>query len=195
MFTSRAEYRLAHRADNADDRLTPLGLELGCVGPERAAAFRARADALEAAKALARSLTLTPTEAAKRGLQVNRDGRIRSAFDVLAHPSVHIETLAGIWPELGALDPVTAERLETEAKYAVYLARQETDIARLRREEHLFIPADLDLDVIPGLSNELKHKLRLVRPETVAQASRIDGMTPAALTLLVAQAKRRRSAA
>src|SRR5919199_554737 len=195
MFTSRAEYRLALRADNADDRLTPLGLELGCVGPERAVAFRARADALDAAKALARSLALTPTEAERRGLQVNRDGRIRSAFDFLAHPGVTVETLARIWPELGSLSPAMAEQLESEAMYAVYLARQEADIARLRREEHLRLPTDLDLDSVPGLSNEIKHKLRLVRPETVAQASRIDGMTPAALTLLVVQAKRRRPAA
>ncbi|MDQ4061646.1 MAG: tRNA uridine-5-carboxymethylaminomethyl(34) synthesis enzyme MnmG, partial [Pseudomonadota bacterium] len=129
------------------------------------------------------------------GLFVNRDGRVRSAFDLLAHPGVTLARLTAVWPALGALAPAVAEQLEIEATYAVYLARQDAEIAKLRREEDLRLPEDLDLDAIPGLSNELKHKLGLVRPQTVAQASRIDGMTPAALTLLVAQAKRRRTAA
>ncbi|WP_238122401.1 MULTISPECIES: tRNA uridine-5-carboxymethylaminomethyl(34) synthesis enzyme MnmG [unclassified Xanthobacter] len=190
MFTSRAEYRLTLRTDNADQRLTPLGLDLGLVGAERAAVFEARMAALEAARRLAEDLSLTPTEAQRHGLQVNRDGQRRSAFDLLAYPEMDVARLAQVWPELGGLDPRIAEQLETDAKYAVYLQRQAADIAVLRRDEALLLPEHLVYDALPGLSNELKQRLARVRPRTVGQAGRMEGMTPAALALLATYARR-----
>jgi tRNA uridine 5-carboxymethylaminomethyl modification enzyme len=186
MFTSRAEFRLSLRADNADDRLTPLGMELGIVGPERALRFRSRQQALERARSLAKTLTLTPNEAARFGLEMNRDGVRRSAFDLLAYQDVGLERLKAIWPELGVVDARSAEALETEAKYAVYLDRQAADAAVVRREEARTIPADLDFTDLPGLSNELKQKMRIRKPRSIAEAQRIDGMTPAALGLILA---------
>lgn len=190
MFTSRAEYRLTLRADNADQRLTQRGLDLGLVGAERAAIFGRRMAALDAARERARTLNITPNEAAKHGLALNKDGQRRSAFDLLAYPDITLETLAGIWPEFGALEPAIGAQLEIDAKYAVYLDRQAADIATLRRDEDLVLPDELAYDGLPGLSNELKAKLTRVRPRTIGQAGRMEGMTPAALALLVTYARR-----
>jgi tRNA uridine 5-carboxymethylaminomethyl modification enzyme len=190
MFTSRAEYRLSLRADNADQRLTPLGERIGCVGGERAAAFAAKSKSLADGEALLKRLALTPGEAARHGLAVNRDGRKRSAFELLAYPDIDLARLARIWPEIGALDTTIAEQLAVDARYAVYLKRQEIDIAQFRKEESVAIPRDFAFDTIAGLSNELKQKLERDRPASLGQAARLDGMTPAALLLLLAHLKK-----
>ncbi|MCW5752488.1 MAG: tRNA uridine-5-carboxymethylaminomethyl(34) synthesis enzyme MnmG [Alphaproteobacteria bacterium] len=197
MFTSRAEYRLHLRADNADRRLTGRGLELGCIGTMRAASFRAKEQALAEARALAGRLTLTPPEAQARGLAVNSDGQRRSAFDLLAYPDTNLARLAAIWPELGGLRPDVAEQIEIDARYAGYLDRQEADIRRFRKDEGLALPPDLDYRAIPSLSAEIREKLDRARPATLGQAARISGVTPAALTALLAHVRRqpaRRSA-
>jgi tRNA uridine 5-carboxymethylaminomethyl modification enzyme len=191
MFTSRAEYRLYLRADNADTRLTPRGMELGCVGPERSAAFAARRAALMAGRELLSSRTITPDEANARGLSLNRDGRRRSAFEILAFPGMSIERLAAIWPELGQIAPRIAAQLETDATYDIYLQRQAADIEAYRRDEAAAIPPGIDYGAISGLSTEVRQKLERVRPATLAQAGRIDGITPAALMLILSHVKRR----
>lgn len=191
MFTSRAEYRLSLRADNADQRLTPLGIELGCVGGERAKAFAKKSDALTSARQLLDRLTLTPTEAARHDLAVNQDGVRRSAFDLLAYPQVTFDRLAAIWPELGAIAPSIAEQIRTDAQYAVYLKRQQADVDAMRRDEAMELPSDLDYEAIAGLSTEVRQKLSAVRPANLGQAGRIDGVTPAALTRLLSHVKRR----
>jgi tRNA uridine 5-carboxymethylaminomethyl modification enzyme len=185
MFTSRAEYRLTLRADNADQRLTPLGLSFGLVGRDREAVFAIKMQMLDAARALVRGLTLTPNEAGKYGLQVNRDGIRRSAFDLLAHPDITIDRLIAIWPELASFGPTVAEQLEIDAKYAVYLDRQAHDIEAIQRDERAAIPGDFDYAELSGLSNEMRQKLETVRPATIGQAGRIEGVTPAALTLIL----------
>ncbi|MFG1478449.1 tRNA uridine-5-carboxymethylaminomethyl(34) synthesis enzyme MnmG [Xanthobacter sp. V4C-4] len=190
MFTSRAEYRLTLRTDNADQRLTRLGAELGVVGRGRLEAFEGRMEVLDRARAMVHSLSLTPSEAQRHGLNLNKDGLRRSAFDLLAYPAVDMARLSRIWPELGGLEPGIAEQVEVDARYAVYLERQATDIAVLRRDEGLSLPDDLAYESLPGLSNELKQKLTRVRPRTVGQAGRMEGMTPAALTLLATYARR-----
>jgi tRNA uridine 5-carboxymethylaminomethyl modification enzyme len=189
MFTSRAEYRLRLRADNADQRLTPLGLEAGCVGAARRVAHEAKAQSLAATGVMLRGLSLTPSEAGRHGLDVNRDGRRRSAFDLLALPGVDIARLAGIWPQIGALSPAIADQVAVDARYAAYVERQELDVAALRRDEALSIPAAFDFGALPGLSTEVRQKLDKHRPATLAQAARIDGVTPAALLILLAQLK------
>jgi tRNA uridine 5-carboxymethylaminomethyl modification enzyme len=191
MFTSRAEYRLTLRADNADQRLTDKGIAMGCVGPLRAKSHRAKMAALEAARTIARDLTVTPTEAGRHGLALRKDGHRRSAFELLSYPDVGISDIARIWPCFGDLPPKIAEQLETDAKYAVYLGRQAADVESYRRDESLALPEDLDYAALPGLSNEVRHKLQAHRPRTIGQAGRIDGITPAALTLLVAYLHRR----
>ncbi len=191
MFTSRAEYRLSLRADNADQRLTPMGIGLGVVGRERAEAYRAKAEALAVGRALTKALTLTPNEAAAFGIHVNRDGARRSAFDLLAHPGITMAALARVWPELATLDRFASEQIETDAKYAVYLDRQQADVAQVRADEAVAIPDDLAFDRLAGLSGELRDKLTMTRPATLGQAARIEGMTPAALALLLASIKRR----
>jgi len=190
MFTSRAEYRLMLRADNADQRLTPLGLAVGCVGAERRRSFEAKAERLATGAALLRDLTLTPNEAAKAGLAINRDGRKRSAFDLLSYPEIDIARLAQVWPEIGALDAATASQLAIDARYAVYIARQEMDVAAFRKDEAIPIPPDFAYDALSGLSNELRQKLTCHRPASLGQAARLDGMTPAALMLLLAHVKK-----
>ncbi len=192
MFTSRAEYRLSLRADNADQRLTPLGLKLGVIGRERAAVFAARMAALEHGRGLVGSLSLTPNAATRHGLNVNRDGVRRTAFDLLAQPDVDMARLATIWPELGTLDRFASEQIEIDAKYAVYLERQAADIASFGRDEAVAIPDDLEFAGVAGLSNEIREKLLGFRPATLAQAAAIDGMTPAALALILAEIRRRR---
>src|SRR6202795_2690772 len=189
MFTSRAEYRLTLRADNADQRLTDKGMVLGCVGQARSIRHGAKMAALDAAKALAKSLTLTPNEAARHGLALNRDGVRRSAFELLAYPEIGWEELRGIWPELSAIDPGIAIHLEIDAKYDVYLKRQIADVDVFRRDEGLFL-GDIDYLKVPGLSNEARSKLEAARPRTVGQAGRLDGMTPAALRTLALSLRR-----
>ncbi len=190
MFTSRAEYRLSLRADNADERLTPKGLHLGCIGPARQEIFAARAANCARARALLEGVSLTSAAALKQGLPVNQDGQRRSGFALLALPGVTVTRLREIWPELGEIDATTAERIETDARYAVYLDRQQADIDAFRRDEQLALPEALDYESIAGLSAELRGKLAYLRPRTLGQAQRIDGMTPSALTLLAARARR-----
>jgi tRNA uridine 5-carboxymethylaminomethyl modification enzyme len=190
MFTSRAEYRLTLRADNADQRLTAKGITLGCVGPERARAHRAKMHALDAARAMARALSLTPSEADRYGLALRKDGQRRTAFELLSYPDIGIGDLARIWPRFGELDRKIAEQIEIDAKYEVYLSRQAADVESYRRDECLMLPENIDYAGISGLSNEVRCKLEAHRPRTVGQAGRIDGITPAALTLLVAHLRR-----
>jgi tRNA uridine 5-carboxymethylaminomethyl modification enzyme len=190
MFTSRAEYRLALRADNADQRLTGKGIALGCVGAARREHFCSKMRSLSSARELASKVTITPNEAARYGIELNRDGQRRTAFELLSHPNLGIAEVARIWPQFAELDPKIAEQLEIDAKYAVYLDRQAADIAAYRRDESFELPADLDFSALPGLSHEVRQKLAAHKPRTIGQAGRIDGITPAALTLLVAQVRR-----
>jgi tRNA uridine 5-carboxymethylaminomethyl modification enzyme len=192
MFTSRSEYRLTLRADNADRRLTPTGERLGLVGADRARAFATKLGAIEELEGRLRSLSLTPSEAGRHGIAVNRDGVRRSGFDLLAYPEVTLERLVVIWPDLAGGRADVVEQVEIDAKYAVYMRRQEADIGELRREETVDLPADLSFEEIPGLSNEIRQKLIAVRPRSLGQAGRIDGMTPAALTLLLAHVRKTR---
>jgi tRNA uridine 5-carboxymethylaminomethyl modification enzyme len=194
MFTSRAEFRLTLRADNADQRLTARGLALGCVGAARAAAFGAKAAALNAARARAHALTLTPSQAAKAGFAVKADGQRRDVFQLLAYPDVGFDDLAGLWPELRDWSPAVREQIETEAGYAGYLDRQAADVAAFRRDEDLVLPVGLDYAAIGGLSHEVREKLISVRPFTLGQASRIEGVTAGALTALLAHVRRARAA-
>ncbi|MGP0010001.1 MAG: tRNA uridine-5-carboxymethylaminomethyl(34) synthesis enzyme MnmG [Methylocella sp.] len=190
MFTSRAEYRLSLRADNADQRLTGRGIALGCVEAERARRFTLKEEALSRARGLLEGLNLTPNAAARHGLKVNLDGMRRSAFDLLALPDVSIGSLTAIWPELAGIAPKTAAQIEIDAKYAVYLDRQTKDIEAFRRDEALAIPDHVDYAGLPGLSNEIRARLEKIRPRTMGQALRIEGMTPAAMTLLASKLRR-----
>jgi tRNA uridine 5-carboxymethylaminomethyl modification enzyme len=192
MFTSRAEYRLTLRADNADQRLTDKGIALGCVGPERARQHRAKMAALKDARAMAEALNVTPNEAARHGLELRRDGQRRSAFDLLSYPDIGLSDIARIWPRFAALDRKIAEQLEIDAKYAVYLDRQAADVESYRRDEALVLGDNIDYETLPGLSNEVRHKLQTHKPRTIGHAGRIDGITPAALTLLAAHVHRER---
>ncbi len=194
MFTSRSEYRLSLRIDNADERLTGRGRAIGCVGRKRAEHFAGAQASLRAARERLDTLTLTPREAARHGLDLNQDGVRRSAFQLLSYPGMTMTHLAAVWPELGALASAVAERLETDATYAVYLDRQASDIAAHRRDEGILLPETLDFMGLPGLSNEIRAKLDVVRPRTLGQAARIEGVTPAAITLLAAHARRQASA-
>ncbi|MGJ4896419.1 tRNA uridine-5-carboxymethylaminomethyl(34) synthesis enzyme MnmG [Bradyrhizobium oligotrophicum] len=189
MFTSRAEYRLTLRADNADQRLTDKGIALGCVGNDRARFHRSKMGALETARAMARSLTITPNEAAKHGFTLNKDGQRRSAFELMAYPEIGFSEVRAIWPELGAIDPAIVVHLEIDAKYDVYVRRQSQDVDAFRRDESLVL-GDVDYALVPGLSNEARAKLTAARPWTIGQAGRIDGMTPAALGILAAYLRR-----
>jgi tRNA uridine 5-carboxymethylaminomethyl modification enzyme len=189
MFTSRAEYRLTLRADNADQRLTDRGMALGCVGAVRTSFHRTKMAALEEAKALTKSLSVTPNAAAKYGLMLNRDGNRRTAFELLAYPDIEWATLSAMWPELNGIDPSIAAHVEIDAKYDVYLARQSADVDAFRRDEGLVL-GDIDYDGVPGLSNEARQKLALARPRTIGQAGRLDGITPAALGILAAYLRR-----
>jgi len=190
MFTSRAEYRLQLRADNADQRLTGFGTAIGCVSAERARAHQQKSLALKDAREFAKTNSLTPREAERYGLSLNKDGQRRTAFELLSYPNVTVSDLAKIWPRFGELAPKIAEQIEIDAKYDVYLSRQAADIAAYRRDESFELPDDFDYAALPGLSNEMKQKLQTHRPRTIGHASRIDGVTPAALTLLVAHVRR-----
>jgi tRNA uridine 5-carboxymethylaminomethyl modification enzyme len=189
MFTSRAEYRLTLRADNADQRLTDKGIAIGCVGAGRAAHHRGKMAALRAAKALAMSLSVTPNEAARYGLSLNRDGHRRSAFELLSYPEIGWHDVAAIWPELSAVDSGIAVHLEIDAKYDVYLKRQTADVEAFRRDEGLILTG-IDYSAVPGLSNEARNRLEKAQPRTVGQAGRLDGLTPAALGILAAYLRR-----
>lgn len=192
MFTSRAEYRLSLRADNADQRLTERGVSLGCVGSERAGRFGAKQTALEGARAWAGSVSITPSEGDRFGLVLNRDGQRRSAFDLLSYPHLGWPDIVRIWPESTGIPAAIGEQVEIDAKYAVYLDRQQADIASYRRDEEAALPETLDYRGMSGISNEIKTKLDSIRPRSIGQAGRIDGMTPAALALIAAHARRAR---
>jgi tRNA uridine 5-carboxymethylaminomethyl modification enzyme len=194
MFTSRAEYRLTLRADNADQRLTPRGLAIGCVGSTRGSAFAAKTERLEQGASLLQGLTLTPDEAARFGLTINRDGRKRSAFELLSYPEVDVTRLMAVWPEIGSVETDIAEQLAADARYAVYVKRQELDIAAFRKDEAIALPAEFVFAALPGLSTELRQKLERHRPASLGQAARLDGMTPAALMLLLAHLKKGQAA-
>ncbi|WP_308911019.1 tRNA uridine-5-carboxymethylaminomethyl(34) synthesis enzyme MnmG [Pseudokordiimonas caeni] len=195
MFTSRAEYRLTLRADNADQRLTDIGDRVGLIGCERREAFAEKKAALAAGRATLQGLSLTPNEAGKHGLALNQDGQRRSAETLLGFSTIEFAQLKSIWPEeLGAIDPAIAEQLGIDAMYAGYLDRQQADVDAFRRDEALTIPEELDFDAIPGLSNEMREKFRTARPATLGAAARIAGVTPAALTLILGHIKRKRAA-
>ncbi|MBW0158256.1 tRNA uridine-5-carboxymethylaminomethyl(34) synthesis enzyme MnmG [Sedimentimonas flavescens] len=187
MFTSRAEFRLSLRADNADQRLTGFGLDLGCVGETRQIAFESKMEQLASGRALMEALTLTPREAAAHGFAVNQDGARRSAFALLSFPDIALPDLERIFPDLSALAPEISAQLAKDALYANYVARQERDVEAMKRDENWEIPADFDYAAMSGLSNELKLKLSRARPQTLGQAARVDSVTPAALTLILAK--------
>ena len=190
MFTSRAEYRLQLRADNADQRLTETGIAIGCIGAKRARLHREKLSTLKDARDFVKSVSLTPKEAERHGLSLNKDGQRRTAFELLSYPYVTASDLVKIWPRFGEFAPNIAEQIEIDAKYDVYLSRQAADIAAYRRDESFELPDNFDFAALPGLSNEMKQKLQTHRPRTIGHASRIDGVTPAALTLLVAHVRR-----
>ena len=191
MFTSRAEYRLSLRADNADQRLTQLGVKWGCVGAMRKNLFNVKNDKLHEARKLCESLVFSPNEARKHGLNITMDGVKRSAFELMSYSEIGFRDVARAWPELGAIDDNIARQIEIDATYSVYMQRQQADIDAVKRDEDLRIPEDFDYAIISGLSNELKQKLETIRPNSIGQAGRIDGITPAGLTLLLAHVKRR----
>ncbi len=196
MFTSRAEFRLSLRADNADQRLTPLGIEIGCVGEDRANDFQRKMEALAGAKSRLASTMLSPKAASEQGVCIAGDGRKRSAYELLAFPDVSFPTLVAMAPELSDVPPGAQKQLKCDALYAQYAERQAKDAESLKRDQQTRIPADFAYDQLSGLSNELKQKLSVTRPETLAQAGRVEGMTPAALTLILAklrQAQRKRA--
>lgn len=195
MFTSRAEFRLTLRADNADQRLTPLAINLGLVGPDRRQAFESKQENLDRARALMDSTRLTPNEANRLGLSVNQDGQRRSLAQLLAYPGASLELFAQTWPEIGVWSEAVSEQVQIDAAYAGYLDRQTADAEALRRDEALVIPADLDFSTVGGLSNEVREKLSAVRPRTLGQAGRIEGVTPGALTALLAHVRRARQEA
>jgi len=192
MFTSRAEFRLSLRCDNADQRLTSRGLQIGCVGDRRRQLFEARSSEIMRLRGLLDTRQLTPTDADKFGIQINRDGVKRSAFNILSHPNIEFEQLANVWPELREFSPGCIEKVSTDAKYAVYLERQSIAASALKSDESVRLDGILDYDLISGLSNELLSKLKEARPESLGQAGRIEGMTPAALTLILGWLKKNR---
>lgn len=191
MFTSRAEYRLLLRADNADLRLTQRGIDIGCVAANRADAYNEKASELSRVKAILLEIDASPNELQSHGLDINKDGVRRNGMDLLAYQNIDFERLADIWADLQGTRPDVIEQLEIDATYAGYLDRQDADIKALRRDEALRLPTDIDYNGIASLSNEVRDKLMTVRPETIGQAARISGVTPAAITALLAHVKKR----
>lgn len=190
MFTSRAEFRLSLRADNADQRLTPLAIEIGCAGESRRSAFLDKSERLEHARSVLETQSFTPKQVAGAGVRVNQDGNRRTGLDILAFPDVAFEDVVPLMPELSCVDEEIRRQVERDALYANYIARQEREISAMKRDEGYVIPASFSYEGIEGLSKELQQKLTRARPETLAQAARIDGITPAALTLLLARLRR-----
>ncbi len=195
MFTSRAEYRLSLRADNADQRLTQMGINWGIVGDERSGAYRQKTSSLESARELLTALSMTPNEAKAVGIKITQDGRRRSAFELLSYPEINLDTLVRKWPEIETLAKPVQEQMEIEAIYASYLDRQKADIESFQKDEKLKLPLELDYSLVGGLSNEVRSKLETIRPLTLGQASRIEGVTPGAITALLAHVKRAQRAA
>jgi tRNA uridine 5-carboxymethylaminomethyl modification enzyme len=193
MFTSRAEYRLHLRQDNADQRLTERGAEVGAVGAGRLAAFRAKKADIDQARMMLQGMSATPNELRGQGLNINLDGVRRSALELLGYPEIDLDRLSAIWPEIGGLSATAREQMEIEGQYAGYLKRQEADIRAFRRDEDLRLPAELDYAAIPSLSAEVRQKLQAAKPATLGAAGRISGVTPAALTILLKYVKRRSS--
>jgi tRNA uridine 5-carboxymethylaminomethyl modification enzyme len=193
MFTSRAEYRLVLRADNADQRLTPLGSSIGCIGPARERAFARKRAALDRGRALLSQNTMTPSALRARGISVNADGVPRSAAELLGYPGMDLASVARLWPELTSIPAEIAEQLEIDARYAGYIERQEADIRAFRRDEALRLPRDLDYDAVGSLSAEIRGKLRAAQPETLGAAARVSGVTPAALVALLRYVRRDRA--
>ena len=194
MFTSRAEYRLGLRADNADQRLTPKGAAAGVVGCAREAAYRRKTAALSGARALLDELAATPQELRALGIEVNLDGTQRTAWQLLAYPDVTLARLAEVWPALRSMPPDLVRQIENDGRYQGYLLRQEADIRAFQRDRGLELPPDLDYCSVGGLSTEVRGKLRRARPATLAAAARIPGVTPAALTALLAHVRKRQNA-
>ncbi len=190
MFTSRAEFRLSLRADNADQRLTPLGMAIGCVSSGRAAAFDEKLDKLNRVRASLKEMSLTPSQLSKAGISVSQDGSRRDGFEVLAFPDVSFDHLTALFPELGETEPQIAEQISNEAMYANYIQRQSRDVEAMQRDEAQQIPHDFDFTALEGLSGELRQKLMAARPATLGQAARVEGVTPAALTLILARIRR-----
>ncbi|MGH6874537.1 MAG: tRNA uridine-5-carboxymethylaminomethyl(34) synthesis enzyme MnmG, partial [Aestuariivirgaceae bacterium] len=180
-----SEYRLMLRADNADERLTAIGHQGGVVGRERMAVFRAKMAAISEAREIVRAVSLTPSEGARHGLKLNQDGQRRSAFELLAYPEIEIGQLRAIWPHLAAIPDFALEKLQAEALYSGYVGRQTADIESYRREQALVLPDDLDYLAVPSLSAELQQKLSRLKPESLGQAARVEGMTPAAVSALL----------
>ena len=190
MLTSRAEYRLLLRADNADRRLTDIGIGIGCVRREREVAWCEKRIALAQAHEAVNRLALSPSELKRHGILVNEDGRRRNAADLLGYPETDLASLSRVWPELADITPVVREQVEIDCRYAAYIERQEADIRAFRKDEALLLPCDLDYAVVGSLSNEVRQKLSVARPATLAAAGRIPGVTPAALIALLKYVRR-----
>ena len=191
MFTSRAEYRLLLRADNADQRLTPAGISIGCVGAERAASFETKHRKLSEARELVHSLSALPIELERQGFKINQDGVKRTAHDLMRYPDISVDGLTRIWPILGNIESDIVEQIEIDARYSGYIQRQEADIRAFRRDEALSLPADMDYTLVGSLSNEMRLKLGKHKPDTLGAAARIPGVTPAALVALLRHVKRK----
>ena len=187
MFTSRAEFRLSLRADNADQRLTPFGIGLGCVGADRGHAFEEKMDKIGRARVLLDSIVVTPRQANDLGFKVNQDGQKRSAFELLSFPDIEFQDLSMAFPALGEVDLGTAQQISREALYANYIERQQRDVEAMRRDEDWVIPVHFDYESLPGLSTELKNKFKIAQPHSLLQASKVDGATPAAIALILSR--------